>query len=900
MEFFRLLSEAISGLVRVAIGSSTTPISELERQLAEHDERAATGDIGAMQGAAAIRAEIRRRGEAEAEAQRDRATAAAEEDARQIQAGEIPKRLWADQSYLMDHLSKYAIAVPAQGNVVFSAWMPPPLPSMDLYINQYFNLGPREIAVMQPKIVIRKDGRSLRLTTLEDPVTAAVNKKRPSQIALKSMTAQMINLHMAFTKVNFTLELYCSDMATLKKSHAGGFPLIDLLRRHPAKSSKINNIDQASLRQQSIEAEFGWHVPLRYDHTAAGQHAWTAAASETVDKIAHWGNLYGYTRKQALKFKISILKHDIKFNKDGSLNLTLIFQGTFNAALKSPTANVLFHPDSKIYKGLRKSKAAADMATATAATTSAQNPQAGIERDAALKKYELQRKDAAPKVYKQFFEGIAAQGQFYTIDIPYTTYEAWIAGRSTWVSPPTPVIGYVPTPPTPPAGEEGEEDQSILPPPRVRRVTFFPLGALLNILCTNSIGKLQKDADTKTLFKNYKVRFGNISFFHNPVSTTGDLEGTIVQALTANFNWLFPKVTPQVLQMNLSQVPVSLELFRAWMIKFVISGRRVEITLDEALKDMVKSLILGFTSQSEAVSISPYMLRITGIPLSGGAGPGLYFDAGGDVDTLLLKLSGQKKADQDRGIYHFKPLKGQAVLKDFSFNRIDMKHVTESYAQGSLASATGIVRSQYKINLKLLGNVLLQVGQRIFIDASALIGDLNSPDNQQLGFGGYYGITSVTHNLSEQGFDTNIEARWLRFGRSTASWSPPVIKTFTGAHGAALAATAATPRQERRLVVGMDSTGLNEQQQAAITTAVMTGVRPGEEVSAAHIAGAREVAAIGSEAAAHAMGRRHRASERVRDDRAAEAAARRTLPTGRAAPAPPTGTPATTGGTTTP
>ena len=213
------------------------------------------------------------------------------------------------------------------------------------------------------------------------------------------------------------------------------------------------------------------------------------------------------------------------------------------------------------------------------------------------------------------------------------------------------------------------------------------------------------------------------------------------------------------------------------MIKFFISGRRLEVTLDEALKEFITSLVLASGDQTSAISLTPYQQKIQGLPIQiGDTMLGLYYEGASEVEALNEKwMVGDEKADQNRGVYHFKPLQAQAVVRDFSFNRVDMKGVTEMMSKGSVLSQTGIPRSKYSISLTLWGNTHLKIGQRIFVDPSALVGNVNSPENQQLGMGGYYGVTSVTHRISSNGFFTDVEALWTSFGRASKLIPKPPI-----------------------------------------------------------------------------------------------------------------------------
>ena len=97
----------------------------------------------------------------------------------------------------------------------------------------------------------------------------------------------------------------------------------------------------------------------------------------------------------------------------------------------------------------------------------------------------------------------------------------------------------------------------------MRKITYFPLGALLNVLAANSVGKLLLDKDTAQIFKHgFYVQFGSIAFFHQPLGVGASSQVSIPA-----------KALPKVLLVSIASLPISLELFRAWMVKVFYCGQ---------------------------------------------------------------------------------------------------------------------------------------------------------------------------------------------------------------------------------------------------------------------------------------------------------------------------------------
>jgi len=112
------------------------------------------------------------------------------------------------------------------------------------------------------------------------------------------------------------------------------------------------------------------------------------------------------------------------------------------------------------------------------------------------------------------------------------------------------------------------------------------------------------------------------------------------------------------------------------------------------------------------------------------------------------------------------------ILQNLSFQREDMPGLREARLfEGTNMSGMSMLREKYNAELRLIGTSFFKPGTIFYVDPDPLnlghsTNDVASPA-RELGLGGYYFTTRVTHNLdftSQGNWETRIESKWNSFG----------------------------------------------------------------------------------------------------------------------------------------
>jgi len=75
-----------------------------------------------------------------------------------------------------------------------------------------------------------------------------------------------------------------------------------------------------------------------------------------------------------------------------------------------------------------------------------------------------------------------------------------------------------------------------------------------------------------------------------------------------------------------------------------------------------------------------------------------------------------------------------------------------------------IIRQMYQLDMSMFGNTLFYPGNLIHITPSYPGSRLNNKTLYKIGLGGYYRILRLKHVLGQDGFTTNVEAKWEASG----------------------------------------------------------------------------------------------------------------------------------------
>tara|TARA_R110000765_G_scaffold67350_2_gene130159 strand:+ start:408 stop:3245 length:2838 start_codon:yes stop_codon:yes gene_type:complete len=264
---------------------------------------------------------------------------------------------------------------------------------------------------------------------------------------------------------------------------------------------------------------------------------------------------------------------------------------------------------------------------------------------------------------------------------------------------------------------------------------------------------------------------------------------------------------------NLSDIPVSLEAFSVWMYKNIISKGVAQYSLGSFLNSMVTELVyeaLGSEKCFAGVShpsmiMTPIMLNLEGTgkrkgtlpevvkrkPSKSGRYPRTSVNAFARAAKNNLASRGAHTGQQrvnvatyvfitglvreennfnygvnattalKDGICKFGIGRDRGIVNNIKFGRVDTPYQAEmrvEQRETSGKSVLGEFRQVYNATVKLIGNTLFKVGQYVYIDPSSMGVDKKTATT--LGLGGYYSITKVDGELSRNGYETVLECTY--------------------------------------------------------------------------------------------------------------------------------------------
>ena len=302
------------------------------------------------------------------------------------------------------------------------------------------------------------------------------------------------------------------------------------------------------------------------------------------------------------------------------------------------------------------------------------------------------------------------------------------------------------------------------------------------------------DKETRRI---YFMRFGDI--LNTAVSNLEEPgEATVA---TGPIIWNDAR-TGNKMNIDLVDIPVSLDYFQVWWIDNVVTKQREEWKLEGFVQSAVGNLIVnvlgsdcfygtgGVTGKTSIAMIDNVKGTGNKPPIKKGERIGIKdipIKSGGDhprdstfsyiyifSHTFNMNfLEGDRKKDSEKGIYHFSVGNSKGLVKEISFKKVGNKTVDSARIMRNLADnpndELGLSRlhSQYNADVTLVGNSIFKPGQFIYINPSikelGSISDKNSIA-RQIGIGGYFLVTKVSGQVGPEGWTTSLGATWQSFG----------------------------------------------------------------------------------------------------------------------------------------
>ena len=296
-------------------------------------------------------------------------------------------------------------------------------------------------------------------------------------------------------------------------------------------------------------------------------------------------------------------------------------------------------------------------------------------------------------------------------------------------------------------------------------------------------------------------------------------------------------ITGETANVNIADIPISLNLFSSWWIKKVVGPARDTYTIKNFIRDSVNELIVAALGDdcfkgapsygpvggaSGRDNLEPPRFEFTVISAALGQGQKDRIraaDGGGritnfdrevekvvkakdstkpqnQVEYLYLycnawtrkKLSADAQKDKDAGIHHISIGQDVGPIKKITFEKDSDIDLSTQAAMNS--SGVAQLVASYKASISMIGNTLFKPGNYIYITPTAM--GISADAAHALGLGGYYTIADINGKVDSTGWTselkciplfTNYHSRKSKHNNNPAADSVSVDPATAGADG---------------------------------------------------------------------------------------------------------------------
>jgi hypothetical protein len=130
-------------------------------------------------------------------------------------------------------------------------------------------------------------------------------------------------------------------------------------------------------------------------------------------------------------------------------------------------------------------------------------------------------------------------------------------------------------------------------------------------------------------------------------------------------------------------------------------------------------------------------------------------------------MTGNRKLDQSRGIFHYILGRDKGIVKNIKLNKTDSPGLKEVRFEQEGYDGLYQLREIYDVNIDTFANLHTFPGTYIYVEPrgfSPSLGaiDLKKFDLTDLGIGGYYMIINSEHNFEAGVMSTSLTAKWVQ------------------------------------------------------------------------------------------------------------------------------------------
>ena len=709
--------------------------------------------------------------------------------------------------------------------------------------NDFVNIPNHVISAMRPKIRIFKtftEGKKkidveIPLEQFVSPEDVLVgNVSRTFGYGLKSFSWDNTSFNEYDRNISATLVMKFNSLDAIVSERNGiildkqlsnndkekyrKFRFLELIYEVPGKTNETQSADEAKkAATYNLNQKFKIKVALGWDADS------NIISNLKTDKLSKSANAYVSSAKyNNIIYYLYNKGHDLKFEKDGSVTLSVFYQSAQEAAMSDEIqSNIFINKDIKTQlEKLSEQISASEQQLATSAGSNKKTLEDGL-KDLRQKKENIINKNAF-EIYGDFFNGLFKRDfLFNAIKMPVTNvikYKAEIlqpSDKQTQISY-TSLNIY----------DDYEEERNKATNPKqvfdalkqkynssISKgdivVPFFFLGDLLDYILESINRNDEQDTDTS---KGQKER---INLLTGPLIFRKFDQATIEELQKKGV--LSPEEKNKKIEFltNIADLPISLQFFLDWFEKKIVEQRLTRYTFRSFLSDLVNNFLtsaLSPTCFGLKFRVTPYpkvdafilnatldnnkLERLTGAPIerfgairttiqeiSEKLSPSKNFENLNKTDLvsyLYLQavyvdpLEADKIIDEPQnikqGIFHLKVGADRGLVKNINFMKDDLQNLSVAIYQQQGSINPRVLRTPYNADVEMIGNTVFKPGMIVYIDPTFALhnpssGNFGNDAVRFLGLGGFYVITRAQSSIQYNGqFTTRLTCRFTNYG----------------------------------------------------------------------------------------------------------------------------------------
>jgi len=155
----------------------------------------------------------------------------------------------------------------------------------------------------------------------------------------------------------------------------------------------------------------------------------------------------------------------------------------------------------------------------------------------------------------------------------------------------------------------------------------------------------------------------------------------------------------------------------------------------------------------------------------------IYSDSPNPSDFTIKSdnYAQRKRDDEQSGLHHFSLGTPSSIVKNISFDRLDLEYARERRLTMNQEDPYALLANVFNVSISMFGNNFFRPGSYIYVNPR-ILGDLGNPYDAGsvaniMGLGGYHIVTSVSHTINLNSFETTLDAVWETSGDGKSSFT---------------------------------------------------------------------------------------------------------------------------------